>query len=159
MNPLRPKITDGRGVNRPLLPPLNPHDRRHPQRLQRALDATRPWAARRTLISVAALALVTLLAVVVIPALMLLDRVPFWAVLFAAAPAGFVTPIASLILERLLHSESYRAAYLCIGLCPSCGYDIGTAPDEDDGCRACPECGGAWRVVEHAREEQACGRS
>ena len=33
------------------------------------------------------------------------------------------------------------------GLCAACGYGIEQAPvDDEDGCRICPECGGAWRA-------------
>jgi hypothetical protein len=28
--------------------------------------------------------------------------------------------------------------------CPSCGYGLGDAPVQDDGCRICSECGAAW---------------
>jgi hypothetical protein len=31
------------------------------------------------------------------------------------------------------------------GRCGSCGYDLGGIRPEGDGCRVCPECGGAWR--------------
>jgi hypothetical protein len=31
-------------------------------------------------------------------------------------------------------------------LCPSCGYSLRTVPPAADGCRICPECGGAWKI-------------
>ncbi len=31
-------------------------------------------------------------------------------------------------------------------LCPACGYSLGVVPTAPDGCRVCPECGGAWKI-------------
>lgn len=36
----------------------------------------------------------------------------------------------------------FRAA----GVCASCGEDLGGVAAASDGCRACPECGAAWRI-------------
>ena len=46
-----------------------------------------------------------------------------------------------------LHVDLTRVpeAYVAAGMCPACGYDIASARVEADGCRVCPECGGAWR--------------
>lgn len=41
--------------------------------------------------------------------------------------------------------------YVRAGLCPSCGYRLPDVPPEPDGCRVCPECGGAWRPPGPAR--------
>lgn len=30
-------------------------------------------------------------------------------------------------------------------MCPGCGYSLAELEPEVDGCRVCPECGGAWR--------------
>ncbi len=32
------------------------------------------------------------------------------------------------------------------GCCGACGYGIQHVASEPDGCRVCPECGGAWRL-------------
>lgn len=34
--------------------------------------------------------------------------------------------------------------------CGSCGYTLVGVPEEADGCRVCPECGAAWRLVEES---------
>lgn len=41
------------------------------------------------------------------------------------------------------------------GCCPACTYPLRTVPAAPDGCRVCPECGGAWRLHttgDHASE-------
>jgi hypothetical protein len=35
---------------------------------------------------------------------------------------------------------------LGLGLCPACAYRIADVRLEEDNCRVCPECGGAWRM-------------
>ncbi len=53
-------------------------------------------------------------------------------------------------------AELVRRDALRDAICPSCGYSLEESPREADGCRLCPECGGAWRVddnpspMEHA---------
>lgn len=39
-----------------------------------------------------------------------------------------------------------KRAVLSIGHCPSCAYRIFDIEAEPDGCRVCPECGGAWKL-------------
>lgn len=34
------------------------------------------------------------------------------------------------------------------GFCGSCGYEIKEISPAGDGCRVCPECGAAWKVVD-----------
>jgi hypothetical protein len=43
------------------------------------------------------------------------------------------------------HSDELRGELLAMGRCASCGYRLGEVAVEGDGCRVCPECGGAWR--------------
>jgi hypothetical protein len=40
----------------------------------------------------------------------------------------------------------WREALLGEQCCPGCGYRLAELPPDDDGCRVCPECGGAWRL-------------
>lgn len=92
------------------------------------------------------MASVSLFAVLAIPALVLFNRLPMWSVVLAVAPAGVAIPTSLVLLERRFQAERYRDAYIRIGLCPSCGFDVSAAPVESDGCHVCPECGAAWRV-------------
>lgn len=39
------------------------------------------------------------------------------------------------------------------GLCPACAYRIDDCQPEADGCTVCPECGGAWRVLQGTNTE------
>lgn len=135
-------------MSRPLLPPLNAHDRRRRAPLEKALDARWPWSQPHIMTSITwimMMASVSLFAALAIPTLIIFNRLPMWSVVLAVAPAALAIPISLVLLERRLQADRYRDAYLRIGLCPSCGYDIGAAAGEPDGCRVCPECGGAWR--------------
>jgi len=49
-------------------------------------------------------------------------------------------------IDRRGKAARVRVALLKIGRCPSCGYALAGVEAEPDGCRVCPECGGAWRV-------------
>lgn len=93
------------------------------------------------------MASVSLFAALAIPTLIIFNRLPMWSVVLAVAPAALAIPISLVLLERWFQAERYRDAYLRIGLCPSCGFDMSAAPPEPDGCRVCPECGGAWRMA------------
>lgn len=61
-------------------------------------------------------------------------------VLIAVAPFGLRTRRRVFVL--------HRAGWLSMGLCASCGYDIAEIEPEQDGCRVCPECEGAWKLDE-----------
>jgi hypothetical protein len=42
--------------------------------------------------------------------------------------------------------------------CPGCTYDLAGTVEDSDGCRVCPECGGAWRCITpmmHTPDENA----
>jgi hypothetical protein len=45
------------------------------------------------------------------------------------------------------HSDELRGELLAMGRCASCSYRLGGVAVEADGCRVCPECGGAWRPI------------
>ncbi len=47
------------------------------------------------------------------------------------------------------------ARRLVAGLCAACEYNIGEVPAAPDGCRACPECGAAWKLDEWQTEFRA----
>jgi hypothetical protein len=47
----------------------------------------------------------------------------------------------------LRSSEELRGQLLSMGRCASCSYRLGGVAVEADGCRVCPECGGAWRPI------------
>jgi hypothetical protein len=64
-----------------------------------------------------------------------------------------VSPTLAVFLAgwHLAGARQRRAAAEAIageGLCPGCLYKLSDLPEEADGCRVCPECGGAWRVPE-----------
>jgi hypothetical protein len=39
--------------------------------------------------------------------------------------------------------------------CSACTYDLIACAAQDDGCRVCPECGGAWRITPEAAASAA----
>ncbi|MBS0195968.1 MAG: hypothetical protein JSR77_04345 [Planctomycetes bacterium] len=53
--------------------------------------------------------------------------------------------------SRTLHA----ARRLVAGLCAACEYNIAQVPAAPDGCRACPECGAAWKLDEWQTEFRA----
>jgi predicted nucleic acid-binding Zn ribbon protein len=56
--------------------------------------------------------------------------------------------LASLVLTGISARANAITAVKALrsaGLCPSCGYEIGTVVPVEDGCTICPECGAAWR--------------
>lgn len=52
--------------------------------------------------------------------------------------------VVILFFGRLDLPRYFVPAILRRGFCPSCGYPLGERL-ENDGCRVCSECGGAWR--------------
>lgn len=61
---------------------------------------------------------------------------------------GIFVLVSDILIGRLSrrHYHSIRVqTLLAAGHCPLCGYIIAAAPVESDGCKVCPECGGAWR--------------
>jgi predicted Zn-ribbon and HTH transcriptional regulator len=68
------------------------------------------------------------------------------------------TPVASILILVAINSltslavlagearEAVRAGWIEAGRCPTCGYDLQDVRIDSDGCRVCPECGGAWRA-------------
>ncbi len=38
------------------------------------------------------------------------------------------------------------SGWLSMGLCPGCAYRLTDIEPEEDECRVCPECGGAWKM-------------
>lgn len=71
---------------------------------------------------------------------------PRWiiAALLAAIPAiAFVLAMTAL---RPWSAHVRRRASRRLGLCAACGRSVATIDPEEDGCRVCAWCGGAWRV-------------
>lgn len=72
------------------------------------------------------------------------------------------TPVASVLILVAVNSltsigvlaqearYTLRSRWIAARRCPSCAYDLTGVPIENDRCRQCPECGGAWRVDEIA---------
>ena len=142
---LRPRITDARGRRRTLLPPVGDSARRR-MRIERRVDVTGLWSGSQlTLATVILLPLLVILGLV-IPAVLHLGWLPRWSVFVLAIPIGAAPPLILMALTRSLFARSYAGAYVRAGLCPSCGYDLSATEAEGDGCRVCPECGGAWRA-------------
>lgn len=52
-----------------------------------------------------------------------------------------------------------RDELLRMGRCPFCAYSLRDVTVEEDGCRVCPECGGAWRVDQAAASAAAGTRA
>jgi hypothetical protein len=65
--------------------------------------------------------------------------------LWAPVLLMIVVITALMILGRSLRTVARRSC-LRLGLCPACGYEIGSLPAATDGCTVCPECGAAWRL-------------
>jgi len=59
---------------------------------------------------------------------------------------AFCAPIAAFVLWRVWGRKAVRAVPQS-ARCRACGYDLSGLKIEADGCRVCPECGGAWRHV------------
>lgn len=60
-------------------------------------------------------------------------------------------PIGMTVWKRRCGFYEFRprpiiGAMLRQWLCPACAYSLRTVPPADDGCRVCPECGGAWKI-------------
>lgn len=52
------------------------------------------------------------------------------------------------VSDRLAHAR-----------CGGCGYALNGRPKEADGCRVCPECGGAWRILPQPRDRAPSARN
>jgi hypothetical protein len=65
-------------------------------------------------------------------------------------PAGVVAVgVACVVTPYLRRREDARnigAVRLKHDRCAACGYSLVGVEPEQDGCRVCPECGGAWRA-------------
>lgn len=58
--------------------------------------------------------------------------------------------VAMFVFPRRLparRSDELRRQLLSMERCASCGYRLREVEPEADGCRVCPECGGAWRFA------------
>lgn len=69
----------------------------------------------------------------------------FWPLLLLVAICASVPVYFSFAARRTMITRLKRI-YLDAGICASCGYGLRDIPPEPDGCRVCPECGGAWRA-------------
>lgn len=71
-----------------------------------------------------------------------------WTACFVAAPALlFIGPLAWRPVNTMVVRLRGRA-FVAIGRCPCCGYELSQLSIEPDGCVVCPECGAAWRRTE-----------
>lgn len=52
----------------------------------------------------------------------------------------------ALPIFRRMYKPAYLEGTLSQSLCPFCLYNLSTIRPEQDGCRRCPECAGAWRI-------------
>lgn len=67
------------------------------------------------------------------------------AIMIIPAAVPVVLVLALVPWLRPLGWRLHRRGLLALGLCPACGYEIAGLEPEADGCRVCPECGGAWK--------------
>lgn len=66
---------------------------------------------------------------------------------FVIALYFFIVAIERLLIRRSKQPGRLREL-LRFGRCPGCLGDLlGVTPDPTDGCRVCPNCGGAWRLL------------
>jgi hypothetical protein len=68
----------------------------------------------------------------------------------AVMPSVFAIALIGFGLQRrhfLKTSEFFPGLWLLGGRCPSCDYQIGRVPPQEDGCTVCPECGAAWKIT------------
>jgi hypothetical protein len=65
-----------------------------------------------------------------------------------AAFAAYVVFCGVFLGSLLARRRGIAAVRACLnaGLCPSCGYSLAGSAVEADGCVACGECGGAWKL-------------
>lgn len=75
--------------------------------------------------------------------LLLVPAVGPWLVLLGVIFSGVVLMPLMLIRRG---STAVLECLILIGVCPQCGYDLGSLRPEADGCTVCPECGAAWRL-------------
>jgi hypothetical protein len=140
-------VLDARGARRPLLATPLPGAPGLESRLaiERGVNTNGAWTPKK----VAALALIMLPIIVLggltIPTLSFTPGVPRWVVVAVGIPVGALPAIAVVVVGRRLFAEHIAEACTAARICPSCGYDLKSAPVEADGCRICAECGGAWR--------------
>lgn len=76
---------------------------------------------------------------------LILPALPRWIVV-----APIVVSVVCIAALRARHavnlrSSAYADLFLREGRCPGCAYVLDGVTDEPDGCRVCPECGGAWK--------------
>jgi hypothetical protein len=114
----------------------------HPGRIRAAYALQLREALGRLLVALLYVATAGLLILVIFGGL------PAWP--SSAAMAGlFVVPIgATLLLSHPITARVQRRAGRALGLCPACGYSIAEIERQEDACRVCPECGGAWKLDE-----------
>ena len=57
--------------------------------------------------------------------------------------------VAIFASRRAIDAAGRRAVLACLNaeVCPGCGYSLRGLEAEADGCRVCPECGGAWKTA------------
>lgn len=70
-------------------------------------------------------------------------------------PATMMLMAVVQVYQMWLEVRKARAVHIAevvtaAGYCPTCAYDITGVQHQPDGCRACPECGSAWRIGEVA---------
>ncbi len=67
--------------------------------------------------------------------------IPIFLIPAVLIPFGMV---AVLVRAPKLAWSTWTEQIIAQGHCPSCGYPLEGLDPEPDGCRVCPECGGAW---------------
>ena len=74
---------------------------------------------------------------------------PLWIGTAVFLFVGFGVPMGLFVRWMGWNSVKHaKRAVLSIGYCPSCAYRLFDIEAESDGCTVCPECGGAWRLLE-----------
>lgn len=148
MGIFRPAIRDDRGVKRPLMPPpIGDWRRQNIEALAQYDDGSgrTPAQIRRlTLVTPLLVASMAAAASIVVSLLYWPNFVCFFLPLIFLGP--FLIPLGGGIRAARMASRDIARQYVRAGLCPSCGYRLPDVPPDPDGCRVCPECGGAWRA-------------
>lgn len=155
---LRPRVTDDRGKVLPLAPILTLQRPGHGGLgfwERRWIESAMPPPAAPLVRRAVLRGMVPVLPVMALQALLLpvlssrvAGRGPagVMLVLVVGAALGAALPAALIWAVRSGIAREVAAAYARAGHCGSCTYPLGDHAEED-GCRVCPECGGAWKAA------------
>lgn len=155
---LRPQVRDDRGDDHPLpsAAPWGPRESALTFRQRWAIEsgaAPQPDSPAKT---IAVLLTLKILFAGATVALVLGGRRGLWVLPAAALTLPFLICTAMARVLRGAHARAIAAAYVTAGYCGSCGYPLGSAGVQPDGCTVCSECGAAWKRSQGWSPSEQC---